>query len=241
MGHGSHVFGRLRQQIVGLDLVPGTVLSRSELQERFGVSSTPVRDALLRLEEEGLVEIFPQHTTRVTLIDPAHARTGQFLRRSVETEVVRCLADAPHPAVVSRLDTLIRRQRAFADIPDVAAFMDADLAFHQALYEAAGVSGLWPVVRRQGGHIDRIRRLNLPAPGKMMEILADHEAITRAVAEKDHVRALAVLRSHLSRSLDGIETLRSAHPTFFRPEDREDDGRPTPEETSDRGFPPTGL
>jgi GntR family transcriptional regulator, rspAB operon transcriptional repressor len=58
-GGAAHVFQSLRQDIIALPLAPGTVLSRAELQHRFGLSSTPIRDALMRLQEEGLVEVFP--------------------------------------------------------------------------------------------------------------------------------------------------------------------------------------
>ena len=65
----SRVFEQLRHMIVSLTLAPGTALSRSALQKEFGLSSTPIRDALMRLEEAGLVEVFPQSRTIVSLID----------------------------------------------------------------------------------------------------------------------------------------------------------------------------
>ena len=63
------MFERLRNAIIALELPPGAPLSRAELAGQFGVSSTPVRDALMRLEEEGLVDVFPQHATVVSQID----------------------------------------------------------------------------------------------------------------------------------------------------------------------------
>ncbi|HEY5278533.1 MAG TPA: GntR family transcriptional regulator, partial [Pseudolabrys sp.] len=83
-GGAAYVFDMLRQEIIALTLAPGAVLSRAELQDRFGLSSTPVRDALMRLQEEGLVEVFPQHATVVSPIDLEKAQQGQFLRRSIE-------------------------------------------------------------------------------------------------------------------------------------------------------------
>ena len=68
------VFDYLRDQIIKLTLPPGAVISRQELQNLFGFSSTPVRDALMRLQEESLVEIFPQHATVVSPIDLKLAR-----------------------------------------------------------------------------------------------------------------------------------------------------------------------
>lgn len=212
----SHVFETLRAEIISLALAPGTVLSRIELQHRFGLSSTPVRDALMRLEEEGLVDIFPQHATVVSPIDIGRARQGQFLRRSLEIEIVRTLALKPDSDVVARLRSLIRQQSAFAKLKEYEAFTYADQTFHGTLYEAAGVLPLWILVQRQSGHIDRLRRLNLPVAGKMRQILRDHTAIVDFIEASRPVDAQDALREHLSRSLDFIDKLRESHPAYFR-------------------------
>src|SRR5205814_7085180 len=83
------VFKRLRGMIIALALPPGSALSRAELAAQFGVSSTPIRDALMRLEEEGLVDVFPQYATVVSRIDIRLAQQAHFLRQSVELESVR--------------------------------------------------------------------------------------------------------------------------------------------------------
>src|SRR6478609_7792203 len=88
------VFDRLREQIVGLELAPGAVLARNELADQFGVSQTPVRDALIKLSEEGLVDIFPQHATVVSRIDIASAMQAHFLRRALEVDIAGTLADS---------------------------------------------------------------------------------------------------------------------------------------------------
>src|SRR5579864_415043 len=122
----AYVFDALRQDIIALTLAPGSVLSRAELQDRFGLSSTPVRDALMRLQEEGLVEVFPQHATVVSPIDLEKAQQGQFLRRSIESEIVRVLASKPDRRVTERLNSLIRQQSAFAKLGEYDAFTAAD-------------------------------------------------------------------------------------------------------------------
>jgi DNA-binding GntR family transcriptional regulator len=215
-GGAAHVFETLRQDIIALTLAPGTVLSRAELRDRFGLSSTPVRDALMRLQEEGLVEVFPQHATVVSPIDLAKARQGQFLRRSIELEIVRTLALRPDAAVVDRLNSLIRQQTAFAKLGEHGAFTAADQAFHKAMYESAQVAALWDLVGRHSGHIDRLRRLHLPVPGKTRDVIRDHQAIVDAIAAGAPDEAQAALRDHLSRSLGFVETLRLSHPGYFR-------------------------
>src|ERR1700716_1775851 len=90
------VFERLRGLIISLALPPGSPLSRAGLAEQFGVSSTPIRDALMRLEEEGLVDVFPQYATVVSRIDIGLAQQAHFLRQALELEIVKGLA-LKHP------------------------------------------------------------------------------------------------------------------------------------------------
>jgi DNA-binding GntR family transcriptional regulator len=214
-GGAGHVFMLLRDEIIALSLKPGTVLSRAELQERFGVSSTPVRDALMRLQSERLVEVYPQHATIVSPIDLDLARQAQFLRRSIEVELVRVLSAAPDAALVERLRSLIRQQEAFAGLGEFEAFTRVDQAFHQAFYDAAQVMELWTLVRRQSGHIDRLRRLNLPVGDKMAMIVREHTAVVDALARGDGAGAEAALRTHLSHSLQFVSTLRESYPDYF--------------------------
>lgn len=205
----------LREKIVSLELKPGAVLSRSELQDSFGLSSTPIRDALLRLQEEGLVDIFPQSSTLVSRIDLAQARQAQFLRRAVEQEVVRVLAERRDPGLLDRLLGLIADQKRYARAGDFTGFSAADEMFHRSMAEAAEVPDLWDLIRRRSGQIDRLRRLHLPVEGKAAQILADHRRIVRAIAAGRTGAAEASLRDHLSKSLAFSAEMRSRHPDYF--------------------------
>jgi DNA-binding GntR family transcriptional regulator len=227
------VFEHLRDQIVSLALAPGTALSRTALQAQFGLSSTPIRDALMRLEQEGLVEVFPQSRTIVSLIDVPLARQAQFLRRSIEQEAVRGLAVDHGADLISRLEAIIREQRVLAKRGDLEAFNQADLAFHKVLYDAAGVPDLWFLVRKRSGHIDRIRRLHLPIGRKASEIISDHAAIVKAIAQRKPAAAQAALRDHLSRSLAFTDELRARFPGYFK-EGAVDAGANMPAQADDR-------
>src|SRR5450759_1509286 len=117
-----HVFEQLRDMILAVTLVPGTALSRSTLQKQFRLSSTPIRDALMRLEEVGLVDVFPQSGTIVSLIDVSLDRQAQFLRLSIELEVLRKLALSPDAQVVRQLRETIAEQRSSAKDGDLERF-----------------------------------------------------------------------------------------------------------------------
>jgi len=210
------VFERLRDMIIDMTLTPGTVLSRTELAARFGLSQTPIRDALQRLGEEGLVDIFPQHATVVRPIEVALAREAHFLRCAIELEVVRTLAQAPDPGLVGRLRANLSRQRLVAAEEDLHEFSLADQAMHRMLYIAADVPNLWQMVRSQSGHIDRLRSLDLLSPGKLARVLDDHTALVDAIAGADAAAAQAVLRRHLSGTLRNIDDIRRRHPSYVR-------------------------
>lgn len=209
------VFEHLRERILSLELAPGTVLSRAELAQAHGLSQTPIRDALMRLGEEGLVDIFPQHATVVSRIDVGAAAQAQFLRRAIECEVLRTLAARPDEALVARLRAQVDVQAALMSGGAYRESMEADRGFHRLMYEAAGVPDLFDLVRQRSGHVDRLRRLTLPGPGKAQAIIADHRRIVDALAAGDGEAAQTALREHLSGTLGQIDEIRQRHPDYL--------------------------
>ena len=213
------VFEHLRAQIVSLAIKPGTVLDRPRLSAYFQLSLSPIREALLRLEEEKLVDIYPQHQTCVRGIDLASARQAHFLRLSVELEIVWVLAQAPNPLLEKALSDLTARQRACLEGGDLEGFTAIDMAFHQRLYEEAGLPDLWATMRKNSGNLDRLRRLHLPLIGKAKSILAEHTRIARCIGRGDGAGAQAQVRTHLSGTLNALEALRKQFPGMILPSD----------------------
>lgn len=209
------LYDLLRDMIVSLGLPPGTPLIRPDLAAQYGVSQTPVRDALMRLEEEGLVDVIPQAGTRVSKIDLVKAGQAHFLRRSIELEIVRELATVADPALVARLRALLAQQHAQLASEDFKGFAATDQDFHRELYVTANMLDLWQLVRSRSGHIDRLRRLHLPAVGKAQRVLGDHTLIVDAIEAADPELAQRHLRDHLSGTLSQMNEIRARHPTYF--------------------------
>lgn len=209
------VFEQLRARIVSMELAPGRVLVRSELAEAFGVSQTPIRDALIKLGEEGLVQIFAQHATVVSRIDLAAATQAHLLRQSLELEIVERLACGEADAALeARLTDALARQEATGTLTDAdcVEFIEADRAFHQAMYVALGREALWALVRRQSGHIDRLCRLHLPEAGNIASVLAQHEQIAATIARREPSAARTAVREHLNDLLGRIDEIRRLYP-----------------------------
>jgi len=181
------VFERLRKLITSLALPPGSPLSRNALAGQFGVSSTPIRDALMRLEEEGLVEV----------------------------EIVKRLALEHSERLVDELNATIARQQKFAKAGDFEQFMGADNDFHRELYAATGNQELWDLVRSRSGHIDRLRRLHLPSPGKAQDIVRHHRLIVKAIGANQPDEAQRHLRKHLSGTLGYLAEIRARFPEYL--------------------------
>ena len=101
--------------------------------------------------------------------------------------------------------------------PELEAVFDSlDKDFHRVLFERVGILGLWATVRRQSVHLDRLRRLNLPMPGKLQQVMADHRAVVDAVRSGDAELAVAALRKHLSGTLSIIDLICEQYPDYVR-------------------------
>ena len=209
------IFERMRTDIINFTLKPGTAISKKEMATTFGTSQTPVRDALLRLEAEGLVDIVPQSKTTVSLIDVQHAREVHFLRLSVEVEVVRELAKKSKDTSFGELDIWIERQKTELKTGDNSSFRMMDNSFHAELFRLAGVEGLMVLIDSRRGHYDRIRGLYLKEIDRRNPIIEEHRSIVKAIRSGDAKKAEEVIRNHLGKSLAIIDEIRDLTPGYF--------------------------
>lgn len=206
----------LREKIVSLELAPGFVLSRAKLAAAYDVSQTPVREALLRLAEERLVDVFPQASTRVSLIDVSFAQETHFLRRAIELEVIREVALNHDTTLIDALRQQLEQQVALRNANDLSGFAQADKEFHRTLYRWIGKEDLWKLVRSRSGDLDRVRRLHLPFIGKPERIIDEHVQLLDALVERNPDKAQQYLRDHMSGTPAYIAKIQAEHPSFFK-------------------------
>lgn len=212
----TRVYEELRRRIVSLELAPDTTLSRVELAEEYGVSQTPVREAMQRLDQEGLVKVYPQSRTVVSRINTQELHENQFLRVSLETEVVRRLAEQRDDTIVKRARMIIKMQESvLEDVSQIQVFNDLDREFHRTLFEGVGMQKLHQMINAKLGHLARCQRLELPRIGKMQDILKGHRAIIDGIAEGAPESAVAAMRKHLTGTILSIDSLRKDYPDYF--------------------------
>ncbi|BDW88564.1 MULTISPECIES: GntR family transcriptional regulator [Thalassospira] len=210
------VYEEVRNQIVSLSLLPETTLVRAELAESFNVSQSPVREAILRLEQDGLVVSYPQSRTVVTKIDVARIREEHFLRVAAECEVVRQLAEAKDSPAVVKAKGIVKMQEALVgDIEQIDLFKQLDETFHAALFNGVNQSNLHLQITARSGHLARVRTLDLPRAGKMVSVLEGHKAIIDAVQSGDGALASLEMRKHLSGTMERLPQIIEENKTLF--------------------------
>jgi GntR family transcriptional regulator, rspAB operon transcriptional repressor len=207
------IYRHLRRQIVAGDFVPLQPLSENELAARFGVSRTPIREALGKLEEERLVSILPQYGTFVAPILTDRLFSDQFVREALECAAIVEAANRCTPGDAAGLRAIIEQQRTAAS---EKLFFAADEAMHRALMALAGQEAAWQVVDAAKVNLDRIRHLAARHTFKRQSILIEHERIIAAVAAGDRDGAVAAMRDHLRGVFASSGQMMQMHPEFFQ-------------------------
>jgi DNA-binding GntR family transcriptional regulator len=204
-----------QEEIVALQFPPGQPLSEKELSIRYGVSRTPVREALIQLADDGLVEIYPQTGTFVARISVHGVTEAQFIREALECAALRRAVQLVTDEDVQRLEENLERQRTAYAANDIDTFYLLDEALHQALVERSGFPGVWRVAQRAKVHLNRARRLSLPTVSTIGELIEQHAGIVAAVAARDAARAESQLAEHLRMVLADLPALQRTYPDYF--------------------------
>lgn len=211
----ARVHALLRARITSLELLPGAPLSENELAAELDVSRTPVREALILLGEEALVDVFPKLGTFVSRISVDAVLEAQFMREALEVATLREATKRAGTEDLGALRTILAEQRVALAADDADAFFDRDEAFHRRLMETSGYRTLWRTVTTAKAHLDRARRLSLPLPHRIETLIAEHEAVVDALEQRDVTRAEDALRGHLQGVFVDIGELQSDRPELF--------------------------
>jgi GntR family transcriptional regulator, rspAB operon transcriptional repressor len=211
------VYATLRRKVLTMELPPGASLSENELAAALGVSRTPVRESLILLAEEGLVQVFPKVGSFVSRVDPVRVADAQFLREAVELTALDDLPATLDTGLLAELDDNLRRQ----DAPgiELEEFFRLDEEFHHGLLKLSGHGAAWATVSAAKGHLDRARRLGLHEASPPAANAAQHRAILTAVVGGDLAAARSAMRTHLRAVFDDVERIRARSPELFASND----------------------
>ena len=214
----SRIYEIARKRILTGELAPGGTIDEKAIAVEFGVSRTPVREAIKKLADENLVEVRARSRTLVKPIDRSLIHEAFLIRRALEVENIGHATARVTKADLHRLDdalmlhTLSIQRRQFVEA------IGLDDGFHKLISQISGLPRLWHAIEVSKAHLDRCRYLTVPRPGLGEATLVQHRAIIKALAKRDAADARQAMADHLDKAYQGIVSfLDQAEPRLGEP------------------------
>ena len=211
----------VRSRIITMELKPGDPLNDRELAEELGISRTPMREALILLNNAHMVAIKPQSGTHVAPIDLHLMELEQFSRYTLEKEILTRMCGRLTPEQEAGYRQLIEAYRVLEASPEEPdremRLLELDNAFHRRAFELCGMEHHFDHMLASLQHVERIRKFSLQTD-ENKSVCAAHTRILEAVlhgSEEDVSRALS---DHLNRYRLSVEQARQRHPDYFTEE-----------------------
>ena len=202
----EHVYERLEEEILSGELERGRALTEIALSKRLGVSRTPVRGALHRLSEDGLVEITPNRGAVVVGINAEDLVDIYNIRMRLEGLASALTASRITKEELAAIEDTVDLAEFYIKKKDTEHLKELDTAFHSAIYRASGSRLLAKTLSELHKKIKSYRKLSLSVPGRLERSVMEHREILKAIAEGDSERADKLTSLHIERALENMLT-----------------------------------
>lgn len=209
------VFEKLRKDILDLTLRPGTELDLNELSALFGVSRSPVRDAVKELSGENLIDIYPQRGTYVSRINLSMAEDERFIRLNLELGAVPAFLKNADESILSEMEEVIERQEKAFALRDTSLLLELDDIFHSFVFKGAGREGVFRFILSRNGNYHRMRVISFMFDQIASDVIESHRELLSAARERDEEKFLALDRRHMSKLITETNSFRSTMPQYF--------------------------
>ncbi|MFC4388756.1 GntR family transcriptional regulator [Gracilibacillus marinus] len=209
------VYKIIKNNIMNGDIPPGTKLSEKEMSEQLDVSRTPVREAFLQLNQEGLLGVFPQVGTIVTKIDLKVVEEGRFVRENIERAIVREAAMKLDAESLLQLETNVTLQEFSLGKGSFQKLYELDDEFHRIMYHGCDKYRTWELVKQMNVQFDRLRIFRLAVNHQWDIIVAQHKEIFHAITNNDPDLAEKLIEEHLRLVNIEKKALLNDNPSYF--------------------------
>lgn len=217
-GSAQAIYKQLREMILSFEIYPGTRVTESELAERFGVSRTPIREALQRLEAEGALVIRSKQGCFVRALDIAELTGHYRVRVALEVLAIQTAASYMSDRDLERLAEAWDPQLQPGRSEDPEAMERRDEGFHLALAEGSGNPALVSYLRAVNDQIRIVRRLDFTYTERIDQTYRDHFAICQRLLERETAAAIREMTSHIERSEEFAKNLTLIQLARHRPD-----------------------
>ena len=197
----ERAYRALKKLILGNELPAGSQLLEQEAAERLGMSRTPVREAMIRLEKDGVVEVRPRHGMRVLPVSPDDMREIYQVLTALESAAAEAVARrGATPAEIAGLRAVVANMEAALDRDNLDGWADADKRFHRLLVTLTGKQRLQQMVSKLDEQAHRARVLTLRLRPKPVNSVRDHARLVAAIARRDAESARRIHHDHRARA-----------------------------------------
>ncbi|BCU55764.1 GntR family transcriptional regulator [Enterobacter kobei] len=214
----QQIYRILRRDIVHCLIAPGTPLSEKDVSVRFDVSRQPVREAFIKLAENGLIQIRPQRGSYVNKISMQQVRNGCFVRQAIECAVARRAATLINDSQSYQLEQNLHQQRIAIDRKQLNDFFQLDDEFHQKLAQIADCQLAWDTIENIKATMDRVRYMSLDHVSPPEKLLSQHQDIFAALEKKDVDGVDQAMTRHLQEIGETVQLIRQENRDWFTEE-----------------------
>lgn len=205
----------IKENIVDLELAPGSQISENELAAEMGLSRTPVREALIELSRVEIIETHPQRKSTVSLIDSDLVEESRFMRNLLECAVAELVCEMATPIDIERLNANVQMQSFYLDSYYTNELMALDNQFHETLFDIAKKSRVFQLIQNIAIHFDRVRGMALSSV-KDLRVVQDHRDLVDLIRQRDSKAARDLMEVHLSRYRIDTADIREKYPQYFK-------------------------
>ena len=214
----QQIYRILRRDIVHCLIPPGTPLSEKEVSVRFDVSRQPVREAFIKLAENGLIQIRPQRGSYVNKISMTQVRNGCFVRQAIECAVVRRAGSMINDEQLYQLEQNLNQQRVAVERQQLNDFFQLDDEFHQKLSLIADCQLAWDTIENIKATIVRVRYMSLDHVTPPDMLLRQHLDIFKALEKRDLDAVEKAMNIHLHEISESVLLIRQENSEWFSEE-----------------------
>ena len=204
----------LKENIVMLELEPGSRISENELASEIGVSRTPIREALIELSKSKIVKIYPQKGSYVSLIDWELVEEALFMRLTLEKAVVRLACQGIEEEKIQELEKNVKLQKFYIDNNEAGELLELDNQFHKELFAITNKIHIYRLMSVMMLHFDRLRTLRTKAVDQRY-VIEDHLKILEAIRNKRPLEGEQVMERHLTRYIIDEKIVKEKYPQYF--------------------------
>ena len=205
----------LKENIISLELKPGTPISENELAAELGISRTPVREAIIDLARANVIETYPQKGSFISKIDPKMVEEARFLRQITDTAVTLEACGTIEGERLREIEENVALQEFYLDKGMTDRIFELDNRFHKLIYIAVGKELIHEIHSTLMIHFDRVRNISVETV-KDFKVVNDHRAILEAIKAGDKEKAAELVDKHMHRYKFDEAVIRSQRPEYFK-------------------------